>query len=389
MHPWRGLLGALCSGLVLASPAACGAITAALPLRLRIADTSLVAAGHRLVPIPPDTPLCVDASKEGGGRALRLPALGVTVEPGECTPPLWHRGELAAPMALIAHGAGLPDRDTTLYLLADPKEETHPTPKSAPPASHPDAEPAPNVVVPPAPSPSSAADRVIPVTRLPAPPSHPGQETIPILGTKRPLYRWPTGKATGSPWRYGVVPAWHEAGLVDLVHLDPDLRIDLRYATADNFLHRRIYPRPLALLRRKPAEALVQADRFLHRWGFGLCVWDAYRPLSVQRLMWRALPDRRYVADPARGGSNHNRAIAVDVTLVDLDGRPLPLPTPFDTFGPRAWHTTRRGLTRDQIFTRELLRTAMELHGFRPLRTEWWHYTYPLDKVATLDVPLD
>jgi len=228
------------------------------------------------------------------------------------------------------------------------------------------------------------------VARLRYPPSYPDQEALPVLGSDTTLYRWPNKTAeTVDGWAYGAIPQWIAAGLVDLRQLDPTLRFDLRYATAHNFLGEMIYPEAVPLLRRKAAKALVAANQFLHKWGLGLQVWDAYRPLAVQRLMWAKVPDRHYVADPARGGSAHNRGIAVDVTLVTVDGAPLAMPTDFDDFTAAAAHTTRTGLTKEQRFNRAILRLAMKLHGFRPLRSEWWHYTYPLDHAEALDVPLE
>jgi len=277
----------------------------------------------------------------------------------------------------VVYGSGLPDRDTIIYLVADPT--VHPSEMGEGRSAG----------VPEGDS-GRPERRATPLRWLDDPPQEGGVETISLLGGTGDLYRWPVTTADPSMgWAYGAVAPWRTAGLVDLREVDPTLRIDMPYATSHNFLDAQIYPAPVALLRPEAARALAEVNRFLHRYGLGLLVWDAYRPFTVQRLMWARVPDRRYVADPGRGGSAHNRGIAVDVTLVTVAGDPLPMPTGFDDFTPAAAHGYRKGLSKAQLFNREILRTAMELHGFRSLRSEWWHYTYPLKGAATLDVPLE
>ncbi len=107
--------------------------------------------------------------------------------------------------------------------------------------------------------------------------------------------------------------------------------------------------------------------------GFGLKIYDAYRPLSVQRKMWAVFPQEGYVANPAKG-SRHNRGAAVDVTLVDLaTGKELPMPSVYDEFSERA-HRNYSGATAEELRNRELLERVMEKHGFKGLFTEWWHF---------------
>ena len=122
--------------------------------------------------------------------------------------------------------------------------------------------------------------------------------------------------------------------------------------------------------------------------GLRLTVFDAYRPLSVQRLMWKAKPDRRYVADPARG-SAHNRGGAVDVGLLDAEGKALPMPSAFDEFGPRAAHDAPSAAPAQREHAR-ILKAAMEAAGFASLAEEWWHYRDPASKEwPLLDIPLE
>ncbi|MDZ7262979.1 MAG: D-alanyl-D-alanine dipeptidase [candidate division KSB1 bacterium] len=185
-----------------------------------------------------------------------------------------------------------------------------------------------------------------------------------------------------------LVFAQQAEDLVDVHKLDSTIVIDLRYATADNFLHDTLYSANICLLRASVAAQLVKVQQLLRKKGYGLKVWDAYRPLSVQKKMWQKLPDPRYVADPARG-SMHNRGVAVDVTLVDLVGNELEMPTAFDDFSPRAGsdypHVTERAKRNRQV-----LQEAMTACGFRTITSEWWHFYYPNSgNYSVLDVPLD
>lgn len=163
--------------------------------------------------------------------------------------------------------------------------------------------------------------------------------------------------------------------LVDVGAADPAIELDIRYATAENFLGRAVYDAPRCLLVPDAAERLLAAERALRREGYGLVVWDCYRPRSVQYAMWDILPDPDYVADPARG-SRHNRGAAVDVGLRALDGGETPLPTAHDDFSPRA-HRDAMDLPPAAIASRERLERAMIEAGWIPLSTEWWHFDAP------------
>lgn len=175
--------------------------------------------------------------------------------------------------------------------------------------------------------------------------------------------------------------------LVDVSALDSTIVIDLKYATDDNFVGKKLYQTNRALLRRGTAERLLRVQKRLRQQGYGLKIWDAYRPLSVQREMWKIVPDSRYVADPAKG-SRHNRGAAVDVTLVDLQGRDLPMPTGFDDFSEKAAaHYDAPG--REVKKNRAILQKAMTAEGFMILNSEWWHFDDPNWKdCPVLDVPL-
>jgi len=146
---------------------------------------------------------------------------------------------------------------------------------------------------------------------------------------------------------------------------------DFKYATYNNFTHRILYTHPEAYLRLPVAMALQKVQKELKAKGLALKIFDAYRPYSVTKEMWKVVPDQRYAANPAKG-SGHNRGEAVDLTLVKVSsGEELPMPTGFDDFTEKAHHSYR-DLPEDVLQNRALLKTTMEKYGFRALSTEWW-----------------
>jgi D-alanyl-D-alanine dipeptidase len=177
--------------------------------------------------------------------------------------------------------------------------------------------------------------------------------------------------------------------LVDAAVAVPDAVVDLRYAVPANFLGRAFYPPDARCLLLAPvAERLARAAERIRSAGLRLRLYDCYRPLAVQREMWRLVPRKGWVADPAKG-SNHNRAAAVDVGLAHPDGSDVELPTEFDTFEPRARADAIAGVSPAARRNRDLLRRAMEAEGFRVNRMEWWHFDAPEARGAPiLDVPL-
>jgi D-alanyl-D-alanine dipeptidase len=179
------------------------------------------------------------------------------------------------------------------------------------------------------------------------------------------------------PLAWAALLAAAPARLADVAERIPDAVVDLRYATAANFVGRPLYP-PGArcLLLPAVADRLARAAARLRARGFRLRIYDCHRPLAVQREMWRRVPRKGFVADPARG-SNHNRAAAVDVGLAGPDGREVELPTAFDAFEPRARADATAGVSPAARRNRDLLRSAMEAEGFRVNRMEWWHYDAP------------
>jgi D-alanyl-D-alanine dipeptidase len=176
--------------------------------------------------------------------------------------------------------------------------------------------------------------------------------------------------------------------LVEAQSSVPDLVVDLRYATEDNFLHKAVYPKgSRCLLLPESAKRLKVAADALAKQGFRLKVWDCYRPHAVQFEMWKIFPKPGYVAEP-KAGSNHNRGGAVDLTLVTVDGKDVEMPTPFDTFSPAAHHGYAGGTAQSKK-NRETLKAAMEAAGFVKNAMEWWHWDLPdATKRPILDEPL-
>jgi zinc D-Ala-D-Ala dipeptidase len=177
--------------------------------------------------------------------------------------------------------------------------------------------------------------------------------------------------------------------LVEVATLDPSVKLDIRYATAGNFVGRPVYEEARAFLQRPAAEALVRAHRALASKGFGIVVFDGYRPWSVTKLFWEVTPPekREFVADP-RQGSRHNRGCAVDLSLYDLaTGREVEMPSAYDEMTERAYPDYEGGPAEARQ-RREVLRAAMEAEGFSVFPSEWWHFDYKdWALYPVLDVP--
>ena len=175
-------------------------------------------------------------------------------------------------------------------------------------------------------------------------------------------------KVTNIP-ELGSLP---DTTIVRLSDYSPDFSYDLKYATEDNFMGKRVYDCPKCYTRVRTARALIAANREFMEKGVRIRFFDCYRPNSVQYKMWEIMPNPQYVANP-RKGSIHNRGGAVDITLETLQGTPLDMGTDFDFFGKRAYHDNR-ALPKKILDNRLLLRETMEKYGFWSVRTEWWHY---------------
>jgi len=194
--------------------------------------------------------------------------------------------------------------------------------------------------------------------------------------------------------------------LVDVSKLHPAFILDVRYATAENFFGKKVYPVARCLLRPEPAQKLLRAYSYLsaHHHGLRFVLKDCYRPASIQFILWDAVkgtPKSKYVANPySRTGSMHSYGAAVDLTLADWSGKELDMGTPYDHLGELAeprkeQQFLKQGkLTQEQINNRLKLRDAMVYGGgFKSIPNEWWHFddgTHEevLSRYEKLDVPL-
>lgn len=156
--------------------------------------------------------------------------------------------------------------------------------------------------------------------------------------------------------------------------LSNDFVFDMKYSTPDNFLKQAVYDCGECYLRKSTAKALVKANEEFKSLGYRIKLFDCYRPLSVQKKMWKILPGTHYVANPAKG-SKHNRGAAVDLTLVDAQGKELDMGTPFDFFGKKAHHTCTT-LPKKVLENRKLLKGVLNKYNFKSIFSEWWHYEY-------------
>ena len=179
--------------------------------------------------------------------------------------------------------------------------------------------------------------------------------------------------------------------LVELIKLDSTIKLDIRYATSDNFMKRQMYTQARAFLQRPAAEAVVRVNRKLQEKGLGLLVFDGYRPWVVTKQFWDETPPekRSFVADPQKG-SKHNRGCAIDLSLYNLKtGREIHMPSPYDDFTVNA-SPQYRGGTSSQRKMRDLLREAMEMEGFKVDPGEWWHFDFKdWREYRVLDIPFE
>jgi len=168
-----------------------------------------------------------------------------------------------------------------------------------------------------------------------------------------------------------------KSDLVELIKLDTTLKLDIRYATTDNFAGQPVYEEARAFLQQPAAECLIEANEKLQAMGYGLLIFDGYRPWSVTKLFWDITPahNKMYVAKPSRG-SRHNRGCAVDLSLYDLEtGIEIEMTGAYDEMSVRS-HKNYSGGTLEQRQQRDLLIQVMRSHGFNVHRNEWWHFDY-------------
>lgn len=171
----------------------------------------------------------------------------------------------------------------------------------------------------------------------------------------------------------------------DVTEIDSTIVLDIRYATTNNTTHFKIYECPACFLRPEMAAALVKANAEFRKKGYRIKVFDCYRPKPAQQELWNAIRNPMYVARPSVG-SDHNRGTAVDLTLVDDKLQEVDMGTPFDFFGAQA-HIDYKDLPTPVLQNRKYLRETLQQYGFKPLSSEWWHFSfkakeYPIDSVV-------
>lgn len=159
--------------------------------------------------------------------------------------------------------------------------------------------------------------------------------------------------------------------LVDIKTICPSCSVELKYASTDNFTGKRLYNFSQCLVLKEVALQLYKVQLDLEKNGLGLKIWDGFRPLSVQVFFWDSILDKRYVSPPQV--ARHTRGTAIDVTLTNIEGKLLAMPSLFDDFSERA-HRNYRGATHEERTNSALLENFMTKHGFIGLSTEWWHF---------------
>ncbi len=200
------------------------------------------------------------------------------------------------------------------------------------------------------------------------------------------------GRSTAPALAPPVDPAADLApDLVDLARFDPRLRLDIRYATPANFMGRVLYPVARAVAQRPVAEALAKVQTRAEAAGYGLLIFDAYRPWRITKAMWDQTPpeQREFVASPSTG-SRHNRGCSIDLSL-HKGGVEVTMPSPYDDFTPAAYRSNTAA-PPEALAASRLLEGWMVAEGFVPLANEWWHYDwaewrrYPIMDTALEDV---
>lgn len=155
----------------------------------------------------------------------------------------------------------------------------------------------------------------------------------------------------------------------------PDIYVELRYATENNFTGVKIYDFTEAYLRYGTVKKLAQVQKELKQQGYSLKIWDAYRPFEAQQKLWEIYPDPNYVANPANGMKKHNLGGTVDITMVAADGTVISMPTEFDDFSLKADRDYSDIEDEEAVKNVMILQNAMENNGFTGYQGEWWDYS--------------
>ncbi len=200
------------------------------------------------------------------------------------------------------------------------------------------------------------------------------KSTVPVVTSDRTKSAPPPSHSDAVSPNFSGQQTQAHKGFLDVSTLDPSIRLDIKYATEDNFTQSKIYDCARCLLRPEVAEAVVKAHKTLKAKGMGLKMFDCYRPRPYQQRLWDKVPDPNYVTPPAKG-SMHSRGAAVDLTIVDASGKELDMGTAYDFFGREA-HTDNLTLPKKVLENRKLLRETLAAVGLKGIRTEWWHFSF-------------
>lgn len=206
-------------------------------------------------------------------------------------------------------------------------------------------------------------------------------------------------KNNGNPYGLQVVNSYedyhasytHDPNnqLIEIKKVIPGITLDIRYATRNNFMKQIMYKEARAFARKPVVAQLKRVQSALNKKGYGIKIFDAYRPYSITQAFYKKAKNKNFVANPKKG-SKHNRGCAIDLTLIDLKtGKELQMPTPYDSFAPEA-SPSYSNLSPIVLKNRALLITTMQSHGFRVLSNEWWHFDFiGWKKYALMDIPFE
>lgn len=185
------------------------------------------------------------------------------------------------------------------------------------------------------------------------------------------------------------VKARPENQLIEIQKAVPGIVLDIRYATKNNFMKQVMYKQARAFARKPVVDQLRKVQAELKKKGYGLKIYDAYRPYEITVAFYKKASNKAFVANP-KTGSKHNRGCAVDLSLIDLKtGRDIEMPTPYDSFEPQA-SASFAGLPEAVQKNRDFLIAIMRKYGFRVIPNEWWHFDFSgWKKYDVLDIPFE
>jgi len=177
--------------------------------------------------------------------------------------------------------------------------------------------------------------------------------------------------------------------LIEIKKAIPSVVLDIRYATKNNFMKEVMYNQPKAFARKPVVEQLKKIQAILNKKGYGLKIFDAYRPYAITVAFWERASDKNFVANPAKG-SKHNRGVAVDLTIIDLKtGKDVQMPTPYDSFEAAAAPHYNK-LPAQVIKNRDFLIDTMQANGFKVIYNEWWHFDFNgWQNYNLMDIPFE